>query len=95
MPYLERLALVRRGCAALLCIACVGSAQTVLRVKVGAAGTADGSSWPNAFPDLQAVLAALAAAGGEVWVAGGTYRPGPAGATAATVLTLDQVRVYG
>ncbi len=42
-----------------------------------AASAPDGTSWATAFPDVQAGTdAASAAGGGEVWVAGGTYRPG-------------------
>jgi len=51
-------------------------APAILYVNAGASGANDGSSWTNAFTNLEDALA-LAACGapGEVWVAAGTYRP--------------------
>lgn len=57
------------------------AAQGVLFVDADATGAADGSSWADAFPDLQQALAILEA-GGEVWVAEGVYRPPPRAPTA-------------
>ncbi|GAA4463211.1 hypothetical protein GCM10023189_40980 [Nibrella saemangeumensis] len=66
-------------------------------VKPTASGTGDGTSWANASADLQAMVNALAGntAGGEVWVAGGTYKP-----TATTDRTIsfnmrNNVGIYG
>ncbi len=50
----------------------------VLRVKPGANGAGTGATWTDAYPDLQPALLA-ASDGDEIWVAAGTYRPGPAG----------------
>lgn len=44
----------------------------VIFVKAGSAG--DGSSWSNAFGDLQSALRS-ARAGDQIWVAAGTYHP--------------------
>ena len=55
-------------------------------------GPEDGTLWATPFTDIQSgVDAALAAGGGEVWVAEGTYT-----ATTNPVVTMkDGVRLYG
>jgi hypothetical protein len=60
-----------------LTILCIGtaSAQTIRYVKPAAAGTGDGSSWANASDNLQLMIN-NSSSGNQVWVAGGTYRPG-------------------
>ncbi len=49
-------------------------AQRVLYVDVDALGANDGSTWTNAFDDLQSALA-VAGPGDEIWVAEGVYKP--------------------
>ncbi|MCK6490120.1 MAG: Ig-like domain-containing protein [Planctomycetes bacterium] len=63
-----------------------------VRVRAGASGSGDGSSWADACPTLQAGLA-RAAAGDQVWVAAGTYVPGSARSSTFTVPA--GVAVYG
>jgi hypothetical protein len=46
----------------------------VIYVDVSASGADDGSSWTDAFPDLQDALA-IATSGDQVWVAEGNYYP--------------------
>ncbi|MCP4250320.1 MAG: hypothetical protein GY778_25030, partial [bacterium] len=71
----------------------------VLYVKADAAGANNGSSWTDAYTDLQD---ALALAGvipdivNEIWVAAGVYRPTqPSGSRDRTFWLVDGVAVYG
>ncbi len=60
-----------------------------------ASGANDGTSWADAFTDLQSALA-VAAPGEEVWVAAGTYHPEPPGGTgAASFVVPSGVALYG
>ncbi|UCE59804.1 MAG: hypothetical protein JSU63_20470 [Phycisphaerales bacterium] len=74
------------------------NAQTVLYVDTHAPGSIqDGSSWTQAFTDLQSALA-LAAAGATLHVADGTYVPDPGGLAnprLATFRVIDGVSIYG
>ena len=56
-----------------LLIGATASAQTIRYVKPD--GTGDARSWATASADLQAVIDA-SSVGDQVWVAGGTYKPG-------------------
>lgn len=59
-------------------------------VKSGASG--DGTSWDSAFASIQdAVDAAYAAGGGEVWVAAGSYT----GSTDPVLLMRENTAIYG
>jgi len=84
-----------------VCIGLVGTlpaqtsnAQSVLYVKADAFGANDGTSWGDAYSDLQDALAA-AIAGDQIWVAAGTYTPGGPGDRAATFQLKVGVGVYG
>ena len=73
-------------------------APSVLFVDYQASGMSDGSSWTDAFGDLQAALkiAMYAPDVEEVRVAEGTYMPeGPLGDRAATFELVNGVAIYG
>ncbi|MFN0135640.1 MAG: right-handed parallel beta-helix repeat-containing protein [Phycisphaerae bacterium] len=67
-----------RGYPIVVSVWCVllaaASDAAILRVRAGASGNGDGSTWNDAFPHLSTALAA-AQTGDEIWVAAGTYRP--------------------
>lgn len=72
----------RRILAALvsLGVSALASAQTILRVDQNAppGGLQDGSTWRDAFLDLNDALdpnAPTIPLGAQIWVARGTYRP--------------------
>ena len=85
-------------------IVCVGSAgtspskaadvQRVLYVMAEAAGTGDGTSWADAYNDLQDALA-VAVADDQIWIAAGIYSPGGPGDRAATFQLKSGVEIYG
>lgn len=50
-------------------------AAEIIYVNASATGTNTGNDWENAYPDLQQALA-RAAAGDQIWVAAGIYKPG-------------------
>jgi predicted outer membrane repeat protein len=68
---------------------------TIWYVKAGAVGENDGSSWEDAFTDLQDALA-VALPDQEIWVAAGLYKPtGDETDREATFQLLDGVAIYG
>ena len=60
---------------------------TIVRVSSGGNDANEGSSWSQAKRTVQAAIDAAAAAGGEVWVAAGTY--------AERITLRSYVYVYG
>ncbi|MEM0896553.1 MAG: right-handed parallel beta-helix repeat-containing protein [Verrucomicrobiota bacterium] len=59
-----------------------------------AGGLNDGTSWNNAYSDLQTALA-NATSNTDIWVAEGNYKPGPAGDRTATFQLKRAVKLYG
>ena len=50
------------------------AAGAIIYVDAGATGAEDGTSWADAFTDLQAALD-MAVSGDQIWVAAGIYKP--------------------
>ncbi len=69
---------------------------TVQYVKMGGAGTGSGDSWANASGDLQATIQA-SCENQQVWVAQGTYKPGPSTNTdrSLSFAMKNRVAIYG
>jgi uncharacterized protein (DUF2141 family) len=67
---------------------------TIKYVKYNAGGTNDGSSWTNAYPDLQTALT-TASAGDTVWVAAGTYKPTSGTNQTISFVIPSGVKVFG
>ena len=67
----------------------------VIHVNTVATGANDGTSWENAYTDLQDALS-MANSGNEIWVAAGTYNPaGPGGDRNASFWLKSGVAIYG
>src|SRR5260221_9666605 len=81
---------------ALLCVlaAVLRGVPAVRYVNATATGSNDGSSWANAYTDLQAALTA-AVSGDEIWVAAGTYRPTATATRSFSFALKNGVGVYG
>ena len=73
-------------------------AATVWYVDTAATGNNTGTSWPNAFTDLQSALD-VAQGGHEIWVAAGTYKPSkrtdPTAPRSATFRLVPGVALFG
>jgi hypothetical protein len=68
--------------------------SSVLYVKADAVGADNGTSWADAYSDLQEALA-VAAPGNDIWVAAGTYLPSATSARDATFQLKSGVGLYG
>jgi hypothetical protein len=53
----------------------VSAAGSIYYVKASAGGSNNGTSWTDAYTDLQSALGP-ASSGDQIWVAAGTYKPG-------------------
>lgn len=77
-----------------LLVACGAVHAGVIYVDASATGANEGSSWADAYVDLQDALGA-AVAGDEVWVAAGIYTPGPPDDTTSSFHLASGVGLYG
>jgi hypothetical protein len=86
-----------RPSAALLLVTCFASlaSASVIYVRTGAAGANNGTSWADAYTDLQNGLLS-SQAGDEIRVAQGTYKPvGPGGPRTSSFAMLSGVTILG
>ena len=78
------------------------SSQSIIYVNSGASGNNDGSSWSDAYSDLQSALD-NASKGDSIWIASGTYNPSkdktgnasPTDNRTKTFQLVDSVFLYG
>ncbi len=68
--------------------------SSVIYVDSTAVGVADGSSWADAYPELQGALG-VALAGDEIWVAKATYFPADTIRTFSFQMPDSAVSIYG
>ncbi|VEP11439.1 hypothetical protein H1P_1040013 [Hyella patelloides LEGE 07179] len=68
--------------------------MAIFYVNQNATGDNDGSSWINAYSDLQDALA-VATANDEIWVADGTYKPTNDGDRNSSFVIPSGVEIYG
>ncbi len=66
----------------------------IIYVNKNASGTASGTTWENAYPNLQDALA-VAVAGNEIWVAAGTYLPSTTNNRFESFTIPSGVKLYG
>lgn len=77
------------------CVVAAAPVQAAVRyVNAAAVGANNGTSWTDAFTDLQLALAE-AQPGDEIWVKAGTYTPGPPGDEVSSFPMGDGVALYG
>src|SRR5512135_1796908 len=70
------------------------SAASIIYVNAAAGGANNGTSWKDAYTDLQAAIAA-AVSGDQIWVAQGLYLPTTTTDRDATFHLKDGVAIYG
>ncbi|HUE99837.1 MAG TPA: choice-of-anchor Q domain-containing protein [Anaerolineales bacterium] len=70
------------------------AAGLIIYVDAGASGGNNGTSWSDAYTDLQSALAA-ATSGDQIWVAAGTYTPTSGTDRAISFALRNSVAIYG
>ena len=79
----------------LTCPAALSGGATVFYVDIDATGASDGSSWENAFNDLQDALALPAGPEVEIRVAEGIYKPTQGSDRTATFSLRNNLTIRG
>jgi len=70
--------------------------NTVVYVDQSATGNNDGTTWTDAYTDLQDALANMSDCGNEIWIADGTYYTAAPGAGRSATFNLNKnVAIYG
>jgi hypothetical protein len=72
----------------------VSQSSPILYVRQNAIGTNNGTSWENAYTDLQTALA-NASTDSEIWVASGIYKPTTTNAQSISFNLKQSVEIYG
>lgn len=68
---------------------------TIVYVDQDATGANNGSSWTDAYTDLHTALSNVAFQG-QIWIAGGTYKPSPTGfRTESFTINTAEIEIYG
>jgi predicted outer membrane repeat protein len=80
--------------ALVLVLSGIAVAGTVRYVSAAAGGANNGTSWDDAFTDLQSALSA-AVSGDEIWVAAGTYKPTSGSDRTLSFNLVSGVGLYG
>jgi hypothetical protein len=70
------------------------SSASIWFVKANASGANTGTSWGDAFTDLQSALGACTF-GDEIWVAAGTYKPTTGNSSSVYFNLINGVKLYG
>jgi predicted outer membrane repeat protein len=70
------------------------ASSSVIYVKWDSNGANNGSSWVNAYTDLQSALA-VASTGNEIWVAVGMYKPTAGTDRSVSFVLKNDVAIYG
>ena len=88
--------MIHRLLAFVLASLAVSSSAQAARhyVDIDASGANDGSSWADAYVDLQSALG-VASSEDEIWVAEGTYKPTSGTDRSATFALVSGVAMYG
>jgi len=86
--------------ALLVLVAFTAAAQTVVRVDYAATGSGDGSSWTNAYTDLQAAINEAATHGtaalpAQIWIRFGTYYPTAGTDRSISFQLKNNIELYG